>query len=45
VAHVLSVAAFEIGDPIADVVLMESDDVTVSFVVGRGLIWHSVAPT
>jgi hypothetical protein len=29
VSHVLRVAAFEIGDPVADLVLMEADDLAI----------------
>jgi hypothetical protein len=34
VAYVLGVAAFEIGDPVAEIVLMKSDDVAIGFAVG-----------
>jgi hypothetical protein len=36
VAHVLAVATFEVGDPIAEVVLVESYD----FALRREWTWH-----
>ena len=42
VAYVLGVTTFEVGDPIAEVVLMKSDDVAIGLAVGRDLVWHWV---
>jgi hypothetical protein len=36
VAHVLAVATFEVGDPIAEIVLVESYD----FALGQEWTWH-----